>query len=453
MSLPALLAQPFSLLLTPPGERRRLHQPDLWFLATLLVLVMFGTVMVFSASFALGVRQSGSNGYSYLVRHLVWLAVGLAGMTVAYCIDYRVWRRLSLLGMLLALGLLGLVLVPGVGVEIWGAQRWIRFGPLSVQPAELAKLALVVYLADWLAQKGARVRQFSYGLVPFTLLIGLLVGLVMLQPDLGSSIVLVAIGVGMLFVAGVPLFQFALLVLSGAAAFLLLALSAPYRRDRLLLFLSPDRDLLDPEGKLLGLGWQIAQARLAFGSGGLFGVGLGASRQKFLWLFAAHSDAIYAVIGEELGLAGCLFVIGLYLFLAWRGYRIARRAPDSFGALLAVGITTWVIGQAAINIGGITSTIPFTGIPLPFLSYGGSSLAVTLTAMGILLNISRATLRAHGVALGEQASLVGRGRFHSRAEGGLAASVLLARRKQVPQGMFGRGRRPGLRRWVRRAGL
>ncbi len=448
MSLRALLAQPFSIFLTPPGERRRLHQPDWWFLATLLVLVMFGTVMVFSASFALGVRQPGSNGYSYLVRHLMWLAVGLAGMTVAYSIDYRVWRRVSLLGMLLALGLLGLVLVPGIGVEIWGAQRWIRFGPLLVQPAEVAKLALVVYLADWLARKGARVRQFSYGFVPFTLLIGLLVGLVMLQPDLGSSIVLAAIGISMFFVAGVPLFQFALLVLSGAAALLLLALSAPYRRDRLLLFLSPDRDLLDPEGKLLGLGWQIAQARLAFGSGGLFGVGLGASRQKFLWLFAAHSDAIYAVIGEELGLVGCLFVIGLYLFLAWRGYRIACRAPDSFGALLAVGITTWVLGQAAINIGGITSTIPFTGIPLPFLSYGGSSLAVTLTAMGVLLNISRATLPTREVALGKQGSLVGRTGFHSRAASELAVNDLLARRKRVPQGAFGRGRR----RWGGRTG-
>jgi cell division protein FtsW len=452
VSVAASLARPFVTLLSPPGERRRLHEPDLWLLATLLVLAMFGTVMVFSASFALGVRQPGSNGYSYLIRHLLWLSVGLVGMTVAYLIDYRVWRRVSLLGMVLALALLALVLVPGLGVEIWGAQRWIHIGPLSIQPAELAKLALVVYLADWLAQKGVRIRQFSYGLVPFTLLIGLLVGLVMLQPDLGSSAVLAAIGISMFFVAGAPLFQFALLLVSGGAAFLMLALSAPYRRDRLLLFLSPDRDLLDPESKLLGLGWQIAQARLAFGSGGLFGVGLGASRQKFLWLFAAHSDAIFAVIGEELGLVGCLFVIGLFLFLAWRGYRIARKAPDSFGSLLAVGITTWVIAQAAMNIGGITSTIPFTGIPLPFLSYGGSSLAVTLTAMGILLNISRATVRAREFEPGERAAAPQPEGFPPRVQARPEPSGVPVHRGPVMRGTFGRGRRARPRRWVRSAG-
>jgi cell division protein FtsW len=435
---------------TPPGERRRLHQPDLWLLTTVLVLAMFGTVMVFSASFALGVRQPESNGYAYLVRHLLWLVIGLTGMTVAALIDYRVWRRAALIGMLLALGLLALVLVPGIGIEVWGAQRWLSVGPISMQPAELAKLALVIYLAHWLAQKGARVRQFSYGVVPFTLLIGLLVGLVMLQPDLGSSVVLAAIGASMLFVAGVPLSQFVLVLLSGAGAFLALALSAPYRRERLLLFLSPDRDLLDPAGKLLGLGWQMAQARLAFGSGGLFGVGLGASRQKFLWLFAAHSDAIFAVIGEELGLVGCLFVIGLYLFLGWRGYRIAQRAPDSFGALLAVGITTWVMAQAAINIGGITSTIPFTGIPLPFLSYGGSSLAVTLTAMGIVLSVSRATVRST-VMRPAQLSLPGEERGRP-AGGAHSTGETVSARSEEGTGNASSRRRPGPRRWVRGTG-
>lgn len=449
MTASRVLARPVARLLAPSGERRQLHQPDLWLLTTLLVLAMFGTIMVFSASFALGVRQPGSDGYAYLVRHLLWLAIGLAGMTVAALIDYRVWRKVAFIGMVLALGLLALVLVPGIGVEVWGAQRWMTLGPVSLQPAELAKLALVVYLAHWLAQKGARVRQLSYGVVPFTLLIGLLIGLVMLQPDLGSSVVLALIGASMLFVAGVPLWQFALLLVSGSAAFLALALSAPYRRERLLLFLSPDRELLDPAGKLLGLGWQMAQARLAFGSGGLFGVGLGASRQKFLWLFAAHSDAIFAVIGEELGLVGCLCVIGLYLVLGWRGYRIARRAPDTFGALLAVGITTWILAQAAINIGGITSTTPFTGIPLPFVSYGGTSLVVTLTAMGIVLSVSRATVRSTG-ARPVQMSLPGEGRGPEAREVDVTLTSDPAP-GEAGVGHDSRRRRPGPRRWMRRA--
>ena len=363
-----------------------IRQPDYWLLTIILIMVMFGTVMVFSSSFAMGVREEGGDGYYFLTRHLIYLIAGLAGMLIAMSINYQFWKKLALPGLLLVMGMMVLMLIfPSIAPEAWGASRWIQIGPVAFQPSELAKLALVLYLASWLASKGPRIREVGYGLIPFTLLMGLLIGLVMTQPDLGTSLLLTAIGLSMFLVAGANLLHLSLLGVVGIIAFLTMALTASYRRDRIFIFLNPDSDLRN-------LGWQLAHAKLAIGSGGLFGVGLGASKQKFDWLPAAHNDAIFAVIAEELGLIGAGFVLMLFIALAWRGYRVAMRAPDAFGALVAVGIVTWMIFQAAINIGGITTTIPFTGIPIPFISYGGSSLVVSLTAMGILLNISRQTV-------------------------------------------------------------
>lgn len=367
------------------AARRNLHAPDYWLITIVLTLVMFGTVMVFSSSFAIGIEDSG-NAYYYLIRQVIWLCIGLVGMLITYKIDYHFWRRFSLPGMVVILLLLGVVIVmPGSAGEAFGAKRWIPLGPLSFQPSEVAKPILIIYLANWLGQKGPKIRRFDYGLLPFGLFLGVMIGLIMLQPDLGTSILLAAIGISMFLVAGADLLQLSLLMGIGFVAFLVLALGASYRRARILIFLNPATDLRN-------LGWQLEQARLALGSGGLFGLGLGASRQKFSWLPAAQNDAIFAVIGEELGLVGCAFVLSMFLALAWRGYRVAKRAPDTFGTLVAVGIVTWMIFQAAINIGGITTTIPFTGIPLPFISYGGTALAVSLTAIGILLNISRQTV-------------------------------------------------------------
>lgn len=437
-------------LFTGPSDRRTWHEPDYWLIAILLTLLMFGTVMVFSASFAIGVRQEDGNDYYYLIRQLIWIAVGLAGMAITYSIDYRVWRRFSMVGMATVLLLLAAVLVVGTGDEEWGANRWIPLGPLSFQPAEIAKPVLVIYLADWLGQKGAKIRQFNYGLIPFSIVLGLLIGLVMLQPDLGTSIVLAAVGIGMFLVVGADLRHIGLLVSSGTVAFLLMALSATYRRNRILIFLDPDRDPTH-------LGYQLNQARYALGSGGIFGLGLGNSRQKFSWLPMAQNDAIFAVIGEELGLVGCVFVLGMFLALAWRGYRVAKRAPDNFGALVAVGIVTWIIFQAAFNIGGITTTIPFSGIPLPFISYGGTALAVSLTAMGIVLNISRQTVAPeHGPAMEPgpapaprrvrprrttqapvRETVAGRATASARARGPVRS---VDGRSRMESGSFGRGR-------------
>ena len=360
------------------------HEPDWWLLATLMTLVMFGMVMVYSSSFGIAMNEGGTP-YSYLIRQVAYTFIGLIGMFVAMAVNYNRLRDhagKAMLGILLLLA--ALVFVPGLGTELYGSKAWIYVGPISFQPSEIAKLVLVIYMASWLSGKGAQVRSFSYGIVQFAVVMMTVIGLIMLEPDLGTAILLATVGLAMFFVAGAHLVQFATLIMVGGTMFLALALSASYRRDRLLVF-------LDPESDLRNLGWQLFQARLALGSGGLFGLGLGASRQKFSWLPLPHNDAIFAVIGEELGLAGCVFLLMLFGSLAIRGYRIAMRAPDAFGALVAVGITTWLIFQALFNIGGVVAAIPFTGITLPFISFGGSSLIMCMTAVGILLNISRQT--------------------------------------------------------------
>lgn len=368
------------------AARPRYHDPDWWLFAVLLTLVMFGTVMIFSATFPDTAAETGVGQYSVLVRQIIYVLIGTAGLLVAMQVDYHRYARWSVHGMAaILLVLAAVVFVPGVGTEVFGAKAWIFVGPISIQPSEVAKLAMILYMAAWFAGKGGRVRSVSSGLAQFCVVMGLLIGLLMLQPDLGTASLVATIGVAMFFVAGAAPVQFAALLIAGGIGFLAMALSASYRRDRLLLFLNPDADLQN-------LGWQLFQARLALGSGGLLGVGLGASRQKFSWLPAAHNDAIFAVIGEELGLVGASVVAGLFVVLGYHGYRIAMRAPDTFGMLIAAGITTWIVFQAAYNIGGVTLAIPFTGIPLPFISAGGSSLVVAMTAVGVLLNISRQTL-------------------------------------------------------------
>ncbi len=329
--------------------------PDVVLIGVLIALCLFGTVMTFSASYAVGIRDY-NDGLFFLKRDLISLAIGVSALVLASRVDYHFWRRFSVPAMVVTMGLLFVVLfTPAIG----GAHRWFDLKSFQIQPSEVMKFVLVLYMADLLDRKGHRIRHFFNGAVPF------------------------AITLAVFLVAGADSRQFALFVVSGVGGFLILSLSADYRRQRLLSFLHPDKqDIRDA-------GWQLWQARIALGNGGVFGVGLGASRQKFSWLPAAHTDAIFAVVGEELGLIGCAFVLALFTLLAVRGYRSALRAPDRFGSVIATGITTWIVFQAVINIGGVTTAIPFTGVPLPFFSYGGSSLAVTLGALGVLINVSR----------------------------------------------------------------
>ncbi|MGI8854316.1 MAG: putative lipid II flippase FtsW [Thermomicrobiales bacterium] len=352
---------------------------DTVLVGTLIVLASLGTLVLFSASYAVGIRDVG-DGLYFLRRHLMFLTVGVAALLVTSRVDYHFWRRFSVPAMA-GTALLLLAVLP-LGRTVFGARRWFEIGPIQMQPSELMKFVLILYMADLLDRKGSRIRHFLNGAAPFAIILGFILFLVMLEPDLGTATVLAVIGISVFLIAGADIRQLGLFLMSGGGVFALLALTAPYRRERLLLFLHPERDLRDA-------GWQLWQARIALGDGGIFGLGLGASRQKFSWLPAAHTDAIFAVVGEELGLVGCAVVIGLFATLAVRGYRTAMHAPDRFGAIVATGITTWIVFQSVINIGGVTTAIPFTGVPLPLFSYGGSSLVVTLGALGVLINISR----------------------------------------------------------------
>ncbi len=369
----------------PPQEgkaRLKPHAPDYPLLTAAAMLVIIGLIAVYSSSFALGFLQFDDAHY-FAKRQAGWAALGLAGMLAAMRIDYGVWLRLSPLLMLAALVGLGAVLVPGLGIEQNGAQRWVQLGPLpSVQPSEFAKLAVTIYLAAWLATKGDAVRSISLGVVPFVGMVGIVGALVMLEPDLGTALVIAIITGSLFFVAGARLWHVLMLGASGLLTAMLLITTGGYRMDRILSFTSAEAD---PEG----VGFQTLQLLVAFGSGGVSGLGLGASRQKFFFVPGSHTDGVLAIIGEELGLIGVLVVVALVAMLLWRGLLVARRAADPFGSLLATGIVAWIGFQALINAGGVTRLIPLTGIPFPFLSSGGSSLTITLLAVGLLLSVSR----------------------------------------------------------------
>jgi cell division protein FtsW len=352
---------------------------DPWLLIIVIALLCIGVVMVYSASSFLAASYYGDAGY-YFQRELMWAGLGLVAMLVTMRIDYRYWRRISLAAMVVILPLL--IIVLKFGVTAYGASRWLALGSFfQFQPSELTKLVLALYIADWLARKGNQVSTFWYGLAPFVILVGVLIGLVLLENDLGTAIIIAGIAVAMFFTAGANIMQFLLALACGGLIFLKEALKG-YRYYRIIGFLHPFNDVT-------GINLQLYQGLLALGSGNWFGLGLGASREKTGYLPFPFTDSIFPIIGEELGFIGCAVIVILFLFLAFRGFRLARRTQDLYGALLATGITTWLILQAFINIGANTATIPYTGVPLPFISFGGSSIVVSLAAVGILLNISR----------------------------------------------------------------
>ncbi len=365
-----------------PLERLEARRPDYLLLASTVALLVLGTLMVYSASFVVAHNEFNDDAY-FLIRQLAWIAAGGIGLLVAARVDYRRWRRLSLPIMFACIGLLVLVLVPGVGASSYGAVRWIRLGPVQIQPSEIAKLAMTLYLADWLARRVTTVAEFMRGLVPFAIIVGIVAALVAVQPDLGTTAIIIGLAACVFFVGGANLLHIALMILTGAAAGMaLLAHLSGYQLDRI-------RAFLDPWSDIQGFGWHTAQGLIALGSGGLFGTGLGNGFQKFYWVPNAHTDAIFAIIGEELGFVGCIGVLGLFGVLAWRGFLIAWRAPDSFGRLFATGLTCMLTVQILVNIAVVTNSLPYTGVTLPLVSFGGSSTVISLVAIGLLLNISR----------------------------------------------------------------
>lgn len=361
------------------------HAADHALLLVIIALTLFGFVMVASSSAV--IAEKFSDGPYFFVKHQV-LYGGIAGLgllLLGYFVPYRFWRVAALPGLLVSLVLLVLVFVPGLQVESGGAVRWIGFGPITLQPTEITKLTFIIYLAALLEKKGADVRDFRKSVVPFLVIVGLISLLIILQPDIGTLFSIAAIALAMVFVAGFRLLHLGLVVAIGLALFALLLNTAKYRLDRIVVYLHPE---LDPQG----IGYQVNQALLAVGTGNLWGLGLGRSRQKYYYLPEPAGDSIFAIIAEELGFLRTSVVLLAFAVFAWRGFAIARHAPDMFGRLVAAGITSWIIVQAFINIGSIMALVPLTGIPLPFISYGGSSLATVLFAAGILLNISRHTL-------------------------------------------------------------
>jgi len=362
----------------PEGVGKR-GQADITLFIVTVVLVSFGILMVYSASSVKAAVQMGDSFY-YLKRQLTWAVLGFASMLFVMQVDYWHWRKLA--KPLLIATMVSLVLVLLLADPVSGSRRWLGVGALSFQPSEAIKLAMVLYLAHYLASKRHRIHDFKEGMLPIVVLLGAVFGLIMLQPDLGTAVALAGTSVVLLFVAGAKKRHLAALGAVGTPLLAYLIMAEEYRRRRFFAFIWPEEDPL-------GAGYQIIQSLYALGSGQIFGLGLGESRQKLFYLPEQHTDFIFAVIGEEFGFIGTLTVVLLYAIFAWRGYRIAITAPDLYSSLLATGVTTMIVLQAFVNMGVVTSLLPITGIPLPFISYGGNALLFSLTGVGILLNISR----------------------------------------------------------------
>jgi len=344
------------------------------FLASLLLI---GLMMVYSSSIEFGYLEHGQPTY-FFNKQLIWALLGTAGLIAMMSIEYHTWRRFSIPLMAGALSLLILVLL--VGKERLGSVRFLFGG--SVQPSELCKLVVIIYIADWLSSKGERLRMVTYGLIPFAVLIGVVAGLIVMQPDFSTAILIVATAIAMFFIAGADTLQLIIGLIFGGTTFGFLIWRSPHAWARIKAYLD---SLLGGE-----MSYHVQRNVSALKAGGVLGVGLGNGVYK-LGVPLAYNDSIFAVLGEELGLIGCLLVVGLFAALAYRGFQIALDAPDDFGTVLAAGITCWLIFQALINVAVTTNTLPFTGIPLPFISYGGSSLVVSMAGVGLLLGISRST--------------------------------------------------------------
>lgn len=357
------------------------ESPDLILLFIVFTLLAVGLMMVLSASSVSSYNLFG-DAHRLFRSQLMWTAAGTAVMLFFMKLDYHYFLQLGRPVLLGSILLLIVVLLPGIGWISGGARRWLVLGPIRLQPSEIAKLALIIYTAGFLYRKQEKTKNFVRGVLPPVLVFGLIFLLIIMQPDLGTGVTMAGSFVILLFAAGIKFKHLFLLILSGAGIFVYFVFSEGYRYRRLMAFLDPWSDRLDS-------GYHVIQSLIALGTGGLTGVGLGGSRQKFLYLPEPGTDFIYAILGEELGFIGAFSVLILYLLLAWRGYRIALRAGDRFGALLAVGLTSMIILQAVINVGVVTSSLPITGITLPFISYGGTSMVIMMAGVGILLNISK----------------------------------------------------------------
>jgi len=349
--------------------------------AVISVLICVGVVMIYSSSGVYALQERGDSTF-FLKRHLIFLMLGAILTCIAMSMDYRKLRPYAKPLLLFVIFLLILVLIPQIGKASFGARRWFKIGPFSFQPSELAKVAMMIYTADFLARKQVKIRSFIEGFIPLMMVVGVICCLIVKQPDLGNSVLIASIVLIMMFVAGAKIIHIAILGVLAAPALFFLVYTVPYRWRRIVAFLDPWQDSL-------GVGFQLTQSQIALGSGGLFGVGLGKSIQKLFYLPAAHTDFILSIIGEELGLIRTIGIILLFAAFIWQGARIAKRCSDPFGYYLAIGIVSMIALQTVVNIGVSIGAFPTKGLPLPFISYGGSALIFNMISVGLLLNISR----------------------------------------------------------------
>lgn len=371
---------------------KKLEEYDLVVMLMAIALTCFGVVMVYSASSVMATKRY-HDGFYFLKRQGLFAIVGFTIMLVVMHINYHTWKQLAVPALLLCMVLLGVVLIPGLGGKAGGSSRWIKLPGFNLQPSEMAKMALIMYMAYSLDKKQDKVKTLATGFIPYMIVLMFLIGLLVLQPDLGGALTLAAVAMIMLFAAGTRLTYILSMILL-AMPFLVYKLSRGYHKGRIDAFLNP---WSDPEGK----GFQIIQSWLALGTGGVFGQGLGEGKQKLFYLPEAHTDFILSVVGEELGFIGVAVIIGMFFLLVQRAMRIAVAAPDTFGRFLALGIAVLFGIEASVNMGVVTGMLPTKGLALPFISYGGSSLLISLLAVGILLNISSG-LKISSISLKEE---------------------------------------------------
>jgi len=361
------------------------HQPNYKFIVTLFLIVIFGLIMLSSASVALSFEKFGENYYFVKHQLLNGLLPGIILFVIFSLIDFRIWKKYAFWLLILSIALLVAVFIPGLGAKYGTARSWLDIFGFSFQPSELVKLTFLIYLVAWLENRDqSKVSDIVEGLVPFLILLGIIIVLLILQPDMGTMTIIFLIALAVYFVAGANILHVILVGLAALSGILVLARIAPYRAARLTTFLHPE---LDPQG----VGYHINQAFLAIGSGGFWGRGFGMSRQKFQYLPEVAGDSIFAIIAEELGFIISGLLIFGFIYLMFCGLKIAQNAPDKFGKLLVIGIMSWILIQAFVNIGAMVGLLPLTGVPLPFVSYGGTAMAVLLAACGIVTNISRQT--------------------------------------------------------------
>ncbi|WP_373463321.1 putative lipid II flippase FtsW [Herbivorax sp. ANBcel31] len=355
---------------------------DFLIFMTVLLLLSLGTIMVFSSGAPHAYHHMHGDTYHFLKRQLTYVPLGLFAMFITMNIDYRKIGKLSPFILISSIALLVLVLVPGIGIELNEATRWIRVGGQTIQPSEFAKLAVILFFSHSLSKRKDKLKYFFKGLSPYLFFLGIIAALLMQQPHFSATVVIGTVAAILLFCAGAKIKHFVLLALPAVTGAAALVISSSYRYQRLVSFLDP---WSDPQGG----GWQVVQSLYAIGSGGLFGRGLGKSLQKFLYIPEPYNDFILAVLAEELGFIGVFAVLMLFLIFIWRGIKVSMNAPDVFGSLVAAGITSLIAVQVIINVAVVTSSMPVTGMPLPFFSYGGTSLIFLLSSIGILLNISK----------------------------------------------------------------